>query len=81
MYRKLLKITWMEPLQKRRRERFKNFAIKTEKNARFREKWLPQNEMGDIRLRRTEKYKITKSNFDRYKNGPLNTIRSVLNSL
>ena len=80
-YRKLLDITGLKSLQERRKERFEKFAVKIEGNERFREKWLPRNEVGDITLRKTEKYKITKSNFDRYKNGPLNMMRSVLNNL
>ena len=49
------------------------------KNSRFKSGRLHENTEKDAYLQNSEKYKITKSNFDRFKNGPLNTMQSVLN--
>ena len=77
-YEYLLKTSGLETLEKRRHEALKKFALKTLNNKRFAERWFPQNDKRC--LRRTEKYEIRKSSFDRYKNSPLNEMRQILNS-
>ena len=66
-------------LKERRETSFKNFANKIKNNERFSNQWLVKNDPVDISLRRRETYKITRSNYDRLKNGPINKMRELLN--
>ena len=80
LYASCLDKAGIRTLKDRRTEAFKKFAIKISHRPRFTNDWLTQNDKGRA-LRYTEKYKVTKSNFDRLKYGPLNCIRTILNNM
>ena len=77
-YSQVLQQSGLRSLKDRREEAFRKFAIKTESNERFSAAWLTKNPT-DRGLRNTEKYRLTRSKFDRLTNGPLNEMRRILN--
>ena len=70
----------IEPLQARREEAVKKFAIKISKNSRFK-KWLPTNREIGHALRRREKYYVPKLKTERGMKSPILQIRRLLNSI
>ena len=80
-YENAFKKSGLATLKERRQETFAKFARKLENNPRVSSEWLIENTKNGRALRNTEKYKISKSNFDRLKNGPLNQMRKYLNNL
>ena len=80
-YADALKQSGLSTLRWRRQKSFSRFCKKTETNPRFRSDWLRETEKNGRNLRRKEKYELTKSNYDRLKNGPLNQMRRYLNNL
>ena len=79
IHARLLEVSKLESLGDRRKEALRTFVIKNAGNHHFSTDWFPQNNKRS--LRRTEKYKITKSNFDRLRCGQLNQMRACLNDL
>ena len=77
-YNKVLQQSGLKSLKERREEAFRKFAIKTETNEHFSAAWLTKNPT-DRGQRNTEKYRLTRSKFDRLTNGPLNELRRILN--
>lgn len=55
-------------LKERREISFQNFANKIKNSEQFSKQWLIKNDPLSVSLRR----RITRSNFDRLKNGPIN---------
>ena len=76
-YSACLKKSGLTTLEKRCGAAFLKFNQKIEENERFSQAWLKKN--AEKNLRRQETYKITKSNYDRLLNGPLNQMRRLLN--
>ena len=66
-YRKNLNESGLEKLSTRREKALKKFAEINAKNPRFADRWFPKNEYDNEQMitRKREKYRITKSNYDR----------------
>ena len=77
--REIMKETNICTLQEQRSESFKKSAQKSLKNERFKNLRFPLKETERSGLRKTEKFAITHSKYDRLKNGSLNTMRRILN--
>ena len=77
-YKKLLSSSGLVTLACRRKSALEKFALKNLKNNRFAAKWFPQNAPDKV-TRNPEKYRIIKSNYNRLRDGHLNTMRAFLN--
>lgn len=77
-YTRALEHSNLQTLTSRREEAVVKFAQKIELNERFRTKWLAENHK-KAALRRQEKYRLTRSKYDRLTNSTLNQIRRILN--
>jgi hypothetical protein len=79
-YESCLEEAQLPRLEERRQKLLENFAVKNQ-NGRYATKWFPKNDPKEYELRRTEMYRVMKTNSERLKNSPLNQMRRVLNSL
>ena len=70
----------LKSLKARRENAVRKFALKNSQIERFSSAWFPLNpEKRDGNLRKTERYLVKKSNFERLRLGPLNKMRGILN--
>ena len=80
-YKKCLEKANIETLKKRRENAVRVFANKNKNNPRVGQRWFAKNpnyEAG-ASTRKREECLVKKSNTERLKNGPLNTMRAILN--
>ena len=80
-YGRLLELSEIERLDKRREDRFFEMAKKMSESARF-ASWFPLRlYRGNIRPRNMERFKVYKASTKRYLKSPLNVMRRKLNEM
>ena len=79
-YREVVENGCIETLFERRETLLEKFALKTEKNENFREKWFVENHLVTHDLRHREKYFIPRFRTERAYRSPIIAMRKLLNS-
>ena len=77
-YKELLEENKIESLEERRKKLILNFAVKTQKNPRFKD-WFPEKEYEGLNLRKEKKYQELFARTERLKKSPLYHMRRALN--
>ena len=78
-YSELLEKSGLETLEIRRRRNFDKFALKTEKNQRYKH-WFPRN-TNNFNTRNNLPFKEEIARTERYKNSPVFLMRKRLNEI
>ena len=79
-YENILQKTGLEKLSERRHQALRKLAEKTSQNTRYIDRWYTENN-NEKNLRRTERIHIPFARSERYKNGQLNVMRRILNTV
>ena len=80
-YRRVLQISGLQTLEKRRDDAFKKFTLKAFQSTRFRDRWFPLRERDEHGLRRRRPFLETRQRHDRLQRAPINRMRRLVNDL
>ena len=78
-YEQALEILDLESLDERREQLCLNFARKSAKHPKFKHLFPPNDKLHNMKTRKTEKFKVTHANTERFKNTSIIYMQNLLN--